>query len=156
LSPKRTRSRRASSTAQHDVPGAGGQRSQRLARQLAGQVGDLELFDRVDAAHGRAAHGSRRGHQGLRGDEGRGAHHLGVLRAAAAVARQSGSAAPAASKTSTWRDDASMRSRTSFWKPFITLSTMISAATPSAMPSIDTPLMKEMKAVAPPARPARV
>ena len=39
----------------------------------------------------------------------------------------------------------SMRSRTSFWKPFITDSTMISAATPSAMPSIDTPEMKEMK-----------
>ena len=39
----------------------------------------------------------------------------------------------------------SMRSRTSFWKPFITDSTMISAATPSAMPSIETPEMKEMK-----------
>ena len=38
-----------------------------------------------------------------------------------------------------------MRSRTSFWKPFITDSTMISAATPSAMPSIETPEMKEMK-----------
>jgi hypothetical protein len=49
-----------------------------------------------------------------------------------------------------------MRSRTSFWKPFITLSTMISAATPSAMPSIDTALMKEMKPLRRPARPARV
>ena len=50
----------------------------------------------------------------------------------------------------------SMRSRTSFWKPFITLSTMISAATPSVMPSIETPLMKEMKPLRRPARPARV
>ena len=50
----------------------------------------------------------------------------------------------------------SMRSRTSFWKPFITLSTMISAATPSAMPSIDTPEMKEMKPLRRVARPARV
>ena len=50
----------------------------------------------------------------------------------------------------------SMRSRTSFWKPFITDSTMISAATPSAMPSIDTPEMKEMKPLLRPARPARV
>ncbi len=39
----------------------------------------------------------------------------------------------------------SMRSRTSFWKPFITDSTMISAATPSAMPSIETAEMNEMK-----------
>ena len=38
----------------------------------------------------------------------------------------------------------SMRSRTSDWKPFITLSTMISAATPSAMPSMETPEMKEI------------
>ena len=35
-----------------------------------------------------------------------------------------------------------MRVRSSFWKPFITDSTMISAATPSAMPSMDTPEMK--------------
>ena len=50
----------------------------------------------------------------------------------------------------------SMRSRTSFWKPFITLSTMISAATPKAMPSIETKLMKLMKPLRRPARPARV
>jgi hypothetical protein len=49
-----------------------------------------------------------------------------------------------------------MRSRTSFWKPFITDSTMISAATPSAMPSIETPEMKEMKPLRRVARPARV
>ena len=49
-----------------------------------------------------------------------------------------------------------MRSRTSFWKPFMTDSTMMSAATPSAMPSMDTPEMKEMKPLRRVARPARV
>jgi hypothetical protein len=49
-----------------------------------------------------------------------------------------------------------MRSRTSFWKPFITDSTMMRAATPSAIPRIDTPEMKEMKALRPSPRPARV
>ena len=49
-----------------------------------------------------------------------------------------------------------MRSRTSFWKPFITDSTMISAATPSAMPSIDTAEMKAMNPLRRPPRPARV
>ncbi len=38
-----------------------------------------------------------------------------------------------------------MRSRTSFWKPFITDSTMMRAATPSAIPNIDTPEINEMK-----------
>ena len=61
-----------------------------------------------------------------------------------------------ASLTSTCAMTESMRSRTSFWKPFITDSTMISAATPSAMPSIDTPEMNEMKPLrcARPGRPA--
>jgi hypothetical protein len=38
-----------------------------------------------------------------------------------------------------------MRSRSSFSKPFITEITVMSAATPSAMPSMDTSEMKEMK-----------
>jgi hypothetical protein len=38
-----------------------------------------------------------------------------------------------------------MRPRISFWKPFITDSTMISAATPSAMPTMEIREMKEMK-----------
>ena len=38
-----------------------------------------------------------------------------------------------------------MRVRSSFWKPFITDSTMINAATPSAIPSIEVSEMKEMK-----------
>jgi hypothetical protein len=40
---------------------------------------------------------------------------------------------------------ARMRPRNSVWKPFITDSTTISAATPSAMPSIEIIEMKEMK-----------
>ncbi|MNC98662.1 hypothetical protein D3C83_166970 [compost metagenome] len=38
-----------------------------------------------------------------------------------------------------------MRSRSSLWKPFITDSTTISAATPSAMPAIEVSEMKLMK-----------
>ena len=48
-----------------------------------------------------------------------------------------------------------MRLRTSSWKPLTTDSTTISAATPSAMPSIDTPEMNEMKRLLRPPRPAR-
>ena len=51
----------------------------------------------------------------------------------------------------------SIRSVTSFWKPFITESTVISAATPSAMPATDMAEMNEMKPSRRPARrPARV
>jgi hypothetical protein len=85
------------------------------------------------------------------GHEGRGAgHHAASRRAAAPVACQSGSAPPWASADLDVRDDAEHAVAHLRWKPFITLSTMISAATPSAMPSIDTPEMKEMKRVAPP------
>jgi hypothetical protein len=80
----------------------------------------------------------------------------GFSRARATVARQSRSAAPAPSNTSICAITLSMRSVTSFWKPFITDSTMINAATPSAMPSIDTPEMNEMKPLRRPVRPARV
>ena len=80
----------------------------------------------------------------------------GLRRASLAVWRQSASAPPPASLTSTCAITESMRSRTSFWKPFITDSTMISAATPRAMPSIETPEMNEMKPFLRPARPARV
>ncbi len=38
-----------------------------------------------------------------------------------------------------------MRVRTSFWKPFITESTTISAQTPTAMPIIDTRELIPMK-----------
>ena len=63
---------------------------------------------------------------------------------------------PPGANSSMWATTASMRSRTSFWKPFITLNTMISAATPKAMPSMDTPEMNEMKPLRPLDRPARV
>jgi len=45
------------------------------------------------------------------------------------------------------RSTESMRSRTSFWKPFITESTTISAATPRAMPAIEIAEMKEINAL---------
>jgi hypothetical protein len=80
----------------------------------------------------------------------------GLRRASAAVRRQSASASPPASVTSTCEITESMRSRTSFWNPFITDRTMMRAATPRAMPSIDTPEMNEMKRFLRPARPARV
>ncbi len=38
-----------------------------------------------------------------------------------------------------------MRSRSSFSKPFMTESTVMSAVTPSAIPSIELRLMNEMK-----------
>ncbi|MCY1379007.1 hypothetical protein D9M69_666880 [compost metagenome] len=74
----------------------------------------------------------------------------------ASVSARLGIACPPGSKTSMCESTPSMRSRTSFWKPFITDSTMMSAATPSAMPSMDTPEMKEMKPLRRVARPARV
>ncbi len=75
--------------------------------------------------------------------------------ASLAVSCQSGMA-PLASNTSMCASTDSMRSRTSFWKPFITDSTTISAATPSAMPAIEISEMKEMKLLRPLRRPARV
>ena len=57
---------------------------------------------------------------------------------------------------SIWDSTDSMRSRTSFWKPFITDSTTISAATPRAMPDIEIIEMKEMKRLRLARLPARV
>ena len=80
----------------------------------------------------------------------------GFLRASLASTFQSGRALPRASNSSTCATTDSMRSRTSFWKPFITDKTMIRAATPSAMPMTDTPEMKEMNPLRRALRPARV
>ncbi len=49
-----------------------------------------------------------------------------------------------------------MRLRSSCWKPFITDSTTISAATPSAMPAIEISAMNEMNALRPDPLRARV
>ena len=49
-----------------------------------------------------------------------------------------------------------MRLRNSCWNPFITDSTTISAATPSAMPAIEMSAMNEMKALRPEPLRARV
>ena len=73
-----------------------------------------------------------------------------------ARARQSARPSPLASYSSTWATTESMRSRTSFWKPFMTDRTMMSAATPRVMPSTDTPEMKEMKPLRRAERLARV
>ena len=80
----------------------------------------------------------------------------GLRRTSAMVCSGAGSATPPAAKISMCEITDSIRSVTSFWKPFITLSTTISAATPSAMPNIETAEMKEMKPLRRVARPARV
>ena len=49
-----------------------------------------------------------------------------------------------------------MRVRNSCWKPFITDSTTISAATPRAMPAIDVSAMNEMNVLRPDPLRARV
>ena len=49
-----------------------------------------------------------------------------------------------------------IRVRSSSWNPFITDSTTISAATPSAMPAIDISAMNEMNVLRPAPRRARV
>ena len=49
-----------------------------------------------------------------------------------------------------------MRVRSSCWKPFITDSTTISAATPSAMPAIEINAMNEMNRLRPEPLRARV
>ena len=51
---------------------------------------------------------------------------------------------------------ARIRLRSSSWKPFITDSTTISAATPSAIPAIDVSAMNEMKVLRADPRRARV
>ncbi len=80
----------------------------------------------------------------------------GLRRASVMVRFASGSTPPPGPKISMCETTPSMRSRTSFWKPFITESTMIKAATPREIPSMDTPEMKEMKPLRRVARPARV
>ncbi len=147
LSPARTPSERASSTPSTMSELARHQLGQGAALQGRGQVGDLGFLApaTMPRTHG-AAHVLAARQQRLRCDEGRRADHLpGVRRGpSASVRARSASAAPLGTNTSMCEITLSMRSRTSFWKPFITDSTMISAATPSAMPSIDTPEMKEM------------
>ena len=80
----------------------------------------------------------------------------GLARTSARVRAGSGSASPSGENTSTCEITLSMRSVTSLRKPFITDSTTISAATPSAMPSIDAAEMNEMKPLRRVPRPARV
>jgi hypothetical protein len=62
------------------------------------------------------------------------------------------SSSPPPPLTWMWETTPRMRSRNSFWKPFITDSTTISAATPSARPSMEISAMKEMKRLPAPSR----
>jgi hypothetical protein len=87
--------------------------------------------------------------------KGAAARTAGFFRASCPAARQSGML-PDRSNTSMWASTDSMRSVTSFWKPFITDRTMIRAATPSAMPATEIREMKEMKLLRPLRLPARV
>jgi len=64
---------------------------------------------------------------------------------ACAATRSQPAISPLAPLICTCETTARMRLRNSVWKPFITESTTISAATPSAMPSMEIREMKEMK-----------
>jgi hypothetical protein len=64
--------------------------------------------------------------------------------------------APSSARISMCEATESMRVRNSFWKPFITDRTTISAATPRKMPAIETKAMKETKPLRPAPRRARV
>ncbi|GAA5032233.1 hypothetical protein GCM10025794_13740 [Massilia kyonggiensis] len=79
----------------------------------------------------------------------------GLRKASCSAWRQFGME-PLASNTSMWASTDSMRSVTSFWNPFITDSTTIRAATPSAMPDTEISEMKEMKLLRLLRLPARV
>ena len=63
---------------------------------------------------------------------------------------------PRASNTSMCASTDSMRSVTSFWNPFITDSTTIRAATPSAMPDTEISEINDIKLLRPLRLPARV
>ena len=65
----------------------------------------------------------------------------------AATLSASGSqfAKPSGAVISTWDRTESIRSRTSFWKPFMTERTTISEATPKAMPAVEIPEIKDRK-----------
>ena len=92
----------------------------------------------ADASPGRK--GSLPLHEGRRRD------HGGRASSFFANACQS-SSGPSDEVTSMCATTESMRSRTSFWKPFMTESTMMSAATPSAIDATDIAEMKEREAV---------
>ena len=96
-------------------------------------------------------------------DEHRLAEHVGRRRLHVRILRRAprATAAPvgklsAAPRISMCDATARMRLRNSSWKPFITESTTISAATPSAMPAIEISAMNEMNVLRPEPRRARV
>lgn len=80
--------------------------------------------------------------------KGAAARTCGCLAASSATRCQLDSS-PSKPEICTWDATPRMRVRSSVWKPFITDSTTISAATPRAMPSIETSEMKDMKRLRP-------
>jgi hypothetical protein len=107
-------------------------------------VGDGILARRIDAANERAAIGVARAAALTRGS----------FDAMAATACQSMSCG--IPRISMCDATARMRLRSSSWNPFITESTTISAATPSAMPAIEISEMNEMNVLRPEPLRARV
>jgi hypothetical protein len=59
--------------------------------------------------------------------------------------RKSAKPSPRRSVIMMWADELRMRSRMSLWKPLIRARAMIRAATPMAMPRMETSEMIEMK-----------
>jgi hypothetical protein len=142
--------------AEHDVELAIDQGAD-IARRRLGDIRHGRLGHRVDAADQRTPHDVVAREHALRVDERRGGDDARVFLGLVGHALPVVQSAPAKAVTSTCDSTESMRSRTSLVKPFITDSTMISAATPSAMPAIEIAEMNEMKALRRRARrPARV
>jgi hypothetical protein len=143
--------------AEHDAELARHQLVERALLRRGGNVGHLGFELGHDAAHQRALHVLAARNERLRGNEGRGADHLGVL------PRGRGDGFDVGQGLAVARKDFDVRHHAEHAVAHLFLeavhhadSTMISAATPNAMPSIDTPEMKEMKPLRRVARPARV
>ena len=111
---------------------------------MAREIGDLLLLGGQDAAHHRAAHRLAVGKHRLRLHERRGSDHARMLATALRTPRQSSSRLSSA-RICRCETTPRMRVRTSFWKPFITESTTISAHTPTAMPIMETAELMPMK-----------
>jgi hypothetical protein len=106
------------------------------APRMCGRSRRPLLGSAAAAHHQRAAHRLVEGQHALRGDVGRGARTW-VLAPPGRPPLPVGQLAARTPEICTCEATPRMRVRSSFWKPFITDSTTISAATPSAMPHIE-------------------
>ena len=144
LSPTKTRSMRARS-APRTTPNSPGRRSSRLPLLIVlPKLGDAVLLVGQDAAHQRPLDAAVEDEHRLRLDERGGGADVRMLRRLRGERRPVGQFAVDAGDLDV-RGDAEDARRSSFWKPFITDSTTISAATPRPMPSIEISEMNEMK-----------